>query len=80
MESKSWLQSRTIWVNLIGGIIGFLPMIDINILTALGVSNPAKYFAIISIVMGFLNVVLRSITTKPIKRRKPKVQKESEGS
>ena len=81
MTNKKWHQSRTIWANIIAMVIGGLPemlsLIDINFLKAIGVSDPMKYYSIIALTIGIINIVLRGQTTKPIKRsKKPKISKD----
>ena len=80
---KSWMQSKTIWLNLIALILGAMPeimsLIDVNVLTAIGVSEPVKYYTIIGLITGFLNIVLRShnkAKIKPIRRKKSKLPKD----
>ena len=67
---KKWYKSRTIIANLVAAVMGMLPMIDLNFLSAIGCADPAKYYAIIGVATTFLNVVLRRQTTKPISTQK----------
>ena len=80
---KSWMQSKTIWLNIAALTLGAMPemmsMIDVNVLTAIGVTEPVKYYTIIGLITGFLNIVLRShnkAKIKPIRKKKSKLPKD----
>lgn len=66
---KKWYQSKTIIFNSIGGFIFVLPeilsLIDINVLKALGVSDPARYYSLIVVLISALNIYLRAKSPKP---------------
>ena len=62
---KPWWKSKTVWFNILtvagaiaGGAGGFLP--------ALGPVVSVETYQIILFGVGFLNVVLRAVTTGPI--------------
>ena len=77
------MQSKTIWLNIAALTLGAMPemmsMIDVNVLTAIGVTEPVKYYTIIGLITGFLNIVLRShnkAKIKPIRKKKSKLPKD----
>ena len=77
------MQSKTIWLNIAALTLGAMPemmsMIDVNVLTAIGVTEPVKYYTIIGLITGFLNIVLRShnkANIKPIRKKKSKLPKD----
>lgn len=63
---KKWYESRIIISNIIAAILGVIPLIDVNLLTAIGVTDVTKYLAIVGTVTTILNVILRAVTTKTI--------------
>jgi len=73
---KRWYESKTIILNGLAGLFGALPEIlnlfDVHVLTALGVSNPTKYYALIGVLTTMLNIILRTQSdtpTPPIKTK-----------
>jgi hypothetical protein len=82
---KSWMQSKTIWLNVVALTLGAMPeimsLIDVNVLTAIGVNEPVKYYTIIGLITGFLNIVLRGQNKskiKPIRKKKSKLPKDEQ--
>jgi hypothetical protein len=80
---KSWMQSKTIWLNVVALTLGAMPemmsLIDVNVLTAIGVNEPVKYYTIIGLITGFLNIILRGHSKtkiKPIRKKKSKLPKD----
>ena len=69
---KKWFKSRTIWVNILGAVAGSLAIVDNNLLVAIGIKDPAKYLTIIGAVVTLSNLYLRTLTTKPITRKRAK--------
>jgi len=60
---KSFVQSRTIWVNMLvlaAGIAGFVAGHDV-------ITEYPQVIAILGAVQGAINIVLRLVTTQPIK-------------
>lgn len=66
---KKWYHSKTILLNGIAGIIGLLPemlsVIDVNLLTLLGVTDPMKYYTLIGTIATILNIYLRAQGSTP---------------
>ncbi len=67
---KQWHQSKTMWLNIISLILGITPMINEDVLTALGVVDINKYLVVLGLVTGILNILLRTITDKGITNKK----------
>lgn len=63
---KKWYQSKTIVVNIIAGLLGIIPSIDMNLLNLFGVGNATQYLAILGLITTIANIVLRSITSESI--------------
>ena len=61
-DPKSWWKSRTIWVN-IGAIVTIIAA-----KYGLNVEFSEDVLAAIPVLLGILNLVLRSITTKPLSK------------
>jgi hypothetical protein len=68
---KSWMQSKTIWLNIAALTLGAMPemmsLIDVNVLTIIG------------LITGFLNIILRGHSKtkiKPIRKKKSKLPKD----
>lgn len=57
MESKKWYQSKTLWVNIIGGVVVLVEYVA-------GI-NPA-WAQSTTAALVILNLVLRLLTNKPI--------------
>lgn len=63
MEPKSVLTSRTVWLNLLilaAGVVGFVAGHEV-------IAEYPQVVAILAAVQGGLNIVLRLVTTQPIK-------------
>jgi uncharacterized membrane protein len=67
---KKWYQSKTMWVNIIAAILGIIPIIDNELLTAIGVLDSTRYLAVVGVVTTILNVILRTITKTAITTKK----------
>lgn len=76
---KKWYKSKTIILNIIALMLGLIPMIDVDFLTAFGVTNVQIYLTVLGFVAGFLNLVLRMITTQPITTKKSYARDEDIG-
>lgn len=62
-EGKSILKSKTVWVNMLllaAGVVGFVAGHDV-------IAEYPQVVAILAAVQGGLNIVLRLVTTQPIK-------------
>jgi hypothetical protein len=66
---KTVFQSKTIWANLIGILLGVLPLIDGNLLQAIGIANTQSYLTVLGFGMAFLNIILRTITNQAIGKK-----------
>lgn len=63
MEPKSVLASRTVWLNLLilaAGVVGFVAGHEV-------IAEYPQVVAILAAVQGGLNIILRLVTTQPIK-------------
>ena len=63
MEPKSVLTSRTVWLNLLilaAGVVGFVAGHEV-------IAEYPQVVAILAAVEGGLNIILRLVTTQPIK-------------
>lgn len=63
MEPKSVLTSRTVWLNLLilaAGVVGFVAGHEV-------IAEYPQVVAILAAVQGGLNIILRLVTTQPIK-------------
>ena len=61
--AKSWWRSKSIWIaamQIVAGVLG-------AILGQEWITNNPQAVAVIVTIVGVLNAVIRSITTKPIK-------------
>lgn len=61
MESKHWLTSKTLWVNIIAGVAA--------VSTAFGLDlglTPETQTAIVGGIMAVANIVLRLVTKQPV--------------
>jgi hypothetical protein len=67
MLSKSLFLSKTFWFNLIAAIVAISVYVDPNFLTQLGIDPVVqkKVMAITGLLVAFLNIVLRLLTTQP---------------
>lgn len=78
---KKWYHSKTILLNGIAGIVGLLPemlqVIDVNLLTLLGVSDPMKYYTLIGALTTILNIYLRAQNPTPSTPIQTKKRKEN---
>jgi hypothetical protein len=61
MDNKKWYHSRTIWANLISGVVSVLLVLGIDV--GLDVEEQG---AIVSLVMTLVNIVLRLDTKEEI--------------
>lgn len=59
---KKWYRSKTIWANALMGIAGVITAVTTD-----GNLDP-KMVGILGTVAGFINIVLRMITDKPIEK------------
>ena len=66
--AKPWYKSKTVWFNIfsiggaiLGGVVGLLPTLEVVI--------PPTAYAITLFCLGVGNIILRAITTGPIKWR-----------
>lgn len=79
---KKWYHSKTILLNGIAGIIGLLPeilsVIDVNLLTLLGVTDPVRYYGLIGALTTILNIVLRAHNTTPSAPIQTKARKQNQ--
>jgi fluoride ion exporter CrcB/FEX len=60
VETKRWFHSKTLWVNVIGTLIAILSLTEFMAVI------PKEWTPSILLVIGVLNIILRSITTQPI--------------
>tara|TARA_R110000782_G_C14638689_1_gene395339 strand:- start:436 stop:693 length:258 start_codon:yes stop_codon:yes gene_type:complete len=63
---KKWYQSKTIIVNIIAGILGVIPLVDVNFLTAIGIENVTGYLSVLGVTTTVLNLLLRAVTNTGI--------------
>lgn len=77
---KWWLTSRTVLTNLVVmgfAIIGYI--LDANAVVDLGLGdNAIRYITIASVILGAINVGLRSVTEAPVTLHKPREFKVGE--
>ena len=66
-QMKNWKQSKTLMFNFLVSVLAILPMIDVDILTAVGITNPLAYYKVLVVVTAIANKFLRIITTEAIK-------------
>lgn len=74
METQRWWQSRTIWVNLISGIIGAATVfgIDLDMTPEAQLELVAGIMIAVNTVNGYLRTVsTKAITTKPPEEGEP---------
>ena len=83
---KKWYHSKTIWLNTVAAFFAVLPEIlsavDVNFLTAIGVTNTTKSLSIIGLITTILNIFLRvqsAHPSAPIKTKK-RTKKQSNES
>lgn len=65
-KKKSWLKSKTIWVN---AVIASLAIIEANTQLLQSVL-PTNIYVIVAIVLPIVNIFLRTITTEAIVSKK----------
>lgn len=65
-KKKSWLKSKTIWVN---AIIASLAIVEANTQLLQSVL-PTNIYVIVAIVLPIINIFLRTITTEAIVSKK----------
>lgn len=65
-KKKSWLKSKTIWVN---AIIAKLAIVEANTQLLQSVL-PTNIYVIVAIVLPIINIFLRTITTEAIVSKK----------
>lgn len=61
--SKRWWRSRTVWFNVAVAVFASLEL-------SLGVLQPvlsANWFVLISVAVPIINIMLRSVTTMPLR-------------
>lgn len=63
---KKWYQSKTIWTNIIAGIIAIIGILDENFLKSIGFTDPTKFLAVVGGITTVLNIILRAFTSLPI--------------
>ncbi len=68
METKSILQSKTFWLNVIASLMAILSIFDPALLQNLGLGEDAqtKALSIIGAVTTVLNIALRFVSNTPI--------------
>jgi len=69
---KRWYHSKTILTNIAGALLGIIPVLDINFLTLIGVSDPARYYGVLGGIAAILNILYRTQSdtpTPPIKTK-----------
>jgi len=66
---KQWFKSKTIWFNTVGvpALMSLMVYAEQNI--ALIRDNLGSSFGVATIVIGLINVWLRSVTTKPLSEK-----------
>ena len=65
MNNKNWKKSKTIIFNIFSGIILVLPQLN-DLLPILQTFDNKNYYNIVSIVIVFANIYLRTITKDKI--------------
>ena len=67
-EFKSIFASKTFIMNLIVGLLAAATLINPSLLTALGIApkSETKVLAVLALVVGVLNIVLRSLNGAPV--------------
>jgi len=65
---KTVFESKTIWANIIAILLGVLPLVDGNLLQAIGVANTESYLTVLGFGMAILNILLRTITNQGISK------------
>ena len=63
---KKWYQSKTIWANIIAGLLSLIALFDATTLALLGIENTTKYLGILGLITTVVNLILRAITNKGI--------------
>lgn len=63
---KKWYQSKTIIANAITAILGIVPVLDTKLLTAMGITDPARWLIIVGGFSTAMNIILRMLTNKGI--------------
>lgn len=65
---KKWYNSKTIWVNAIALILGFISMFNAEIFNIFGFTDntTVKVLTVIGLINGALNILLRFLTTGEI--------------
>lgn len=61
MQAKKWYLSKTIWFNILSGIVGIL-----TALTNPNVGLSSQFLGILAIAIAVANILLRAITTQPV--------------
>jgi hypothetical protein len=66
--TKKWWQSKTMWVNIVSAILGFLTLIDGNLLTSFGFTEETKVKILsgIGLATTVINMILRWGNPQPI--------------
>lgn len=64
--TKSIFASKTFWMNLISGLITLIGLINPELLSAIGISDPAKFLTIMGSVTALLNIILRFLTSQAV--------------
>ena len=62
MNEKSWYASKTMWINIVTFLVALMTMLS-------GQEYLSQYSAEILMGVAFLNMILRSITTAPLKKK-----------
>lgn len=71
---KSIFKSKTFWVNIIAGVLAVITLIDPEFLKVFitDENQQVKILTIIGAVTAVLNIILRSITSVPVRIKKEK--------
>ena len=69
---KKWYNSKTLWVNIVSGILVLIPSLNDEFFKALGIHNYNSYLTILATVNVLLNLILRMITNTAIEVKKAK--------
>lgn len=60
MDDKKWWKSKTVWANTLTGIVGIITAVTTD-----GNLDP-KTVGILATAVGFINIILRFVTEKPL--------------
>lgn len=60
---KKWYQSKIIITNLISSLLGVIPLINEDLLTAVGILDVKGYLSILGVATTILNLLFRAISS-----------------